>query len=92
MQFRIRRHSGAGAPPDALGLLWRQLEGRRFEDVVFSHRGSEVEASSGHDSPISLERDEREQLARTEVLDCLREICDGVPELRFDWFAVSPHR
>ena len=92
MQFRIMRHSGSGAPPDALGLLWRQLEGQRFEDVVFTRRGTEVEANAGHDSPISMERDEREEVGRTEVLDRLREICDGDSELRFNWFAVRPHR
>jgi hypothetical protein len=92
MQFKITRHTGAGAPRDAVELLWGQIEGRQFEEVAFSRRGAELGVSVGHDSPVSMERDEREEVARMEVLACLREICEGVSDLRFDWFAVGPRR
>jgi hypothetical protein len=92
MRFRITNHSGSGAPADALDLLWARIQGRRFEDLVFSRGGNEIGVSVGHDSPISMERDEREEVARLEVLDFLREICERVPEIRFNWYAVGPRR
>jgi hypothetical protein len=92
VRFRITRHAGSGAPADTLQLLWEQLEGRRFEAVAFTKRGNEIAASFGEDAPAAMERDEREEVGRLAVLESLREICDGVPELRFDWFAVEPRR
>jgi hypothetical protein len=92
MRFRITNHSRSGAPADALELLWARIQGRRFEDIVFNRGGNEIGASVGHDSPVSMERDEREEVSQREVLDCLREICDRAPELRIDWYAVGPRR
>jgi hypothetical protein len=92
VQFKITRHSGRSAPTDALELLWGRVEGRSFENVVFAQRGRELSASVGRESPVSMERDEREEQARREVLECLRQICDGASELRVEWFAVSLRR
>ena len=37
-----------------------------------------------------MTRDERIEIGRRAVLDVVRETCDGSPELKSDWFAVSP--
>jgi hypothetical protein len=89
MQFKITRHSGRGAPADAIELLWGQIEGRSFEGIAFAQRGPELAASVRHDLPVAMERDLREELARGKVLECLRQICEGEGELRLDWFAVG---
>jgi hypothetical protein len=92
VDFVVTRHSAQKAPPDALERLWARLEGRRFEDISFFRAAREIRASTGHDSPISLERDEREQIGRNDVLECLRAICEGAPEPQLDWYAVSARR
>ena len=43
----------------------------------------------GEDAPISMERDEREEIGRRAVLDIVRSVCERAPELKSDWFAVS---
>ena len=88
MDFKITRHSGVGAPADAIELLWGQIQGRRFEGIAFTARKGQLDATVGHDLPVAMERDERQEIERREVLDCLRLICDGT-ELRVDWFAVG---
>jgi hypothetical protein len=35
-------------------------------------------------------RDERIEIGRRAVLDVVRDVCDAAPELKSDWFAVSP--
>lgn len=90
MNYAIAKHSGARAPGDALELLWRHLEGRRFEEIYFRRAGRDILVSTGHDTPVAMERDEREEIGRQEVLDCLREICERAPELELDWYAVAP--
>lgn len=92
MKFAITPHSGSGAPEDALDLLWLRLDGARHEDVTFSRRGSEIMARSGEDAPISMERDERDEIGRLAVLDCITAVCERSPELKSAWFAVSPQR
>jgi hypothetical protein len=92
VRFAVTLHSGSRAPRDALTLLWKRLEGRRFEDVSFSRGGSEIRAETGADAPVSMERDERAEVGRAAVLGCVREVCERAPELKSDWFAVSPQR
>lgn len=92
MDFAVTRHADYKAPDDALERLWARLQGRRFEEIAFARRGREITASTGHDSPVSMERDEREEIGRASVLDCLRELCEGAPDLRVDWYAVSARR
>lgn len=87
MQFRITPHSALAPPPDALELLWEQLGGY-FEDVSFVKVGPEIMATTGEDAPVSMTVDERVEIGRRAVLDIVREICEGAPELRSDWFAV----
>lgn len=92
MNFAVTQHSGSKAPTDALDLLWQRIDGRRFEDVRFVRRGSEIRAATGEDAPVSMERDERAEIGRSVVLECVREICERAPELQADWFAVGPRR
>jgi hypothetical protein len=92
VKFAITPHSRSGAPENALDLLWERLEGKRFEDVSFSRKGTEIMAHAGHDAPVSMERDEREEIGRLAVLDCVTRVCERVPELKIAWFAISPLR
>jgi len=92
VKFSITPHSRSGAPENALDLLWERLEGKRFEDVSFSRSGAELMARAGHDAPVSMERDEREEIGRLAVLDCVTRVCERVPELKIAWFAISPRR
>lgn len=92
MRFAITPHSRSGAPEDALDLLWARLDGRRYEDVSFSRKGTEIMARAGADAPVSMERDEREEIGRLAVLDCVTAVCERAPELKSAWFAISPLR
>jgi hypothetical protein len=92
VKFAITPHSRSGAPENALDLLWERLEGKRFEDVSFSRKGTELMARAGHDAPVSMERDEREEIGRLAVLDCVTRVCERAPELKSAWFAISPLR
>jgi hypothetical protein len=89
--FRITIHSGFAAPADALDLLWPQLDAHRGE-VRFVKVGGEIRVTSAVDTPMSLERDERERIGRRAVLDIVRSACESAPEIKSDWFAVSPLR
>ncbi len=88
MKFRITIHSGFAAPADALDLLWQRLD-VQHEDARFARVGAEIRVTWG-DSPVSMERDERDEIGRRAVLDIVFEVCDRAPELESDWFAVSP--
>jgi hypothetical protein len=92
VRFAVTRHSGSAAPADAIELLWKRLEGRRFEEVGFSRSGAAIRAVAAEDAPLSMESDERERVGRTAVLGCVQEACEGAPELKYDWFAVGPQR
>jgi hypothetical protein len=89
--FRITLHSGSAAPAHALDLLWQQLGSKR-DDARFAKAGAEIRATWGEDAPISMERDEREEIGRRAVLDIVCDVCARAPELKSDWFAVSTLR
>ena len=89
MKFRVTRHSALAPPADALDLLWQRLGGDH-EGVEFTRAGDEIRAAWEEDAPVSMERDERMQIGRRAVLDIVSEVCDGAPELRLDWYAISP--
>jgi hypothetical protein len=91
VNFRITRHSGSAAPENALALLWERLDARH-EGVSFAREGTEIRARWGDDAPVSMERDEREEIGRGTVLAIVRGTCDGAPDLKYDWFAVSAYR
>lgn len=89
MKFKVTRHSGSTPPTDALDLLWERLDGNRYE-VAFSKVGDVIRAAWGEDAPVTMEQDERALIGRLAVLNVVRGVCDGAPELKFDWYAVSP--
>jgi hypothetical protein len=91
MTFRITRHSGFAAPADAFDLLWQRLDGN-LDGPRFTKVGAGIRATWEGDAPISLERDEREEIGRRVVLDIVCDVCARAPELRSDWFAVSTLR
>ncbi len=91
MQFRIKHHSGFAVPADAVDVLWARLGASR-DGVSFAKLGSEIRATTGEDAPVSMTRDERLEVGRSAVLELVQEVCDGAPELKSDWFAVSPER
>lgn len=89
MRFRITHHSGFAAPADALDRLSARV-GPRRDGVSFAKVGHEIRAMTSEDAPVSMTRDERIEIGRRAVLDLVREVCEGAPELKSDWFAVSP--
>ncbi len=91
MRFRISLHTGHGAADGALDVLAEKL-GTRHGDATFTRRGPDIVATWGEDVPVSMERDEREEIGREAVLEILGEVCERAPELNVDWFAVSAQR
>jgi hypothetical protein len=89
VDFRITLHSGYGAPASAIERLAEAL-GTRRGAARFGRVGREIRASWSDDLPVSMERDEREELGRVAILDILRELCEGSSgNLDLSWFAVS---
>jgi hypothetical protein len=90
MKYRITRHSTAAAPADALDRLSARLSGKH-QEVSFSRLGTEISATIRDDDlPVSMTRDERTDKGRRVVLEVLSEVCERVPDLKFDWYAVGP--
>jgi hypothetical protein len=91
VQFKITRHSGFAPPAEALDLLCARLGARR-DGVAFAKLGNEIRAVTEDDAPVSTTRDERLEIGRVAVLELVCDVCEGAPELKSDWFAVSPER
>jgi hypothetical protein len=91
MRFRITRHASASPPEHALDLLAERIGSRR-EDVRFSRNGPAITASIDRDDPVAMTHDERTDIGRRAVLGAVAEICERAPDLKLDWFAVSPAR
>jgi hypothetical protein len=89
--FKITRHSGFAVPADALDLLWVRLDCKR-DDARFAKVDAGIRVTWGEDVPISMERDEREEIGRRAILEIVCDVCERAPELNSDWFAVSPLR
>jgi len=71
-------------------VLWQRLgAGHDGAGVRFARVGAEIEARWEADVSVSMERDEREEIGRRAVLDIVCGVCEGVPELESDWFAVG---
>jgi hypothetical protein len=88
MRFTIGIHSGHHAPPDAIALLAEAL-GPQRDDAYFTANDRDIDASWGEDAPVSMERDEREDLGREALLRIIEEVCETAPQLQYDWYAVS---
>jgi hypothetical protein len=89
MKFKITIHARSGAPADALDLLWEQLSTGR-EDVRFSRPGVAIVGTWMSEAPVTMERDERNEVGRRVVWDIVCDACESPAGLRSDWFAVSP--
>jgi hypothetical protein len=87
--FRITRHTALTPPDHAMSLLCERLP-HHSEDVYFSIAGGEIGATIDREESVSETNDERVEIGRRAVLGALEEICDGAPELKLDWYAVSP--
>jgi hypothetical protein len=74
-----------------MDLLWRRLDASR-DETSFTKVGAEIRATWGEDAPVSMERDERDELGSRAVLDIVIDVCERAPELNSDWFAVSAQR
>jgi len=57
---------------------------------MFSTVAGEIVARLDRDDAISMTRDERIEIGRQMVLGVVGEICERSPDLKLDWFAVSP--
>ena len=71
-----------------MSLLCERLPSN-CEDVCFSTVDGEIGASLEREESVSETNDERVEIGRRAVLGALEEICDGSPELKLDWYAVS---
>jgi hypothetical protein len=89
VRFRIAPHSGENAPPDAIDRLAAQL-GSSVDDAFFTQVGREILATWGEDAPVAMERDEREEVGRLALLEIVGEVCERSPDLKVEWYAVSP--
>ena len=89
MKFKITRHSGFSAPPDALDQLFERLPGST-DEVSFAKASNGITATWNEEGPISRTEEERATIGRLEVLDVVLATCkQHAPELRSDWYAVS---
>jgi hypothetical protein len=91
MKFKITPHASGSPPEHALDLLTERV-GRRREDVSFARLGHELRAHLDRDEPVAMTHDERADIGRRAVLEIIAEVCERTPELKFDWYAVSPAR
>ena len=88
MKFKITIHARSGAPADALDLLFERL-GPSREDFRFAKPGVAIIATWGSEAPVTMERDERVEVGRRAVWDLVSEVCEGRPDLKAAWYAVS---
>jgi len=87
VEFRIGRHSGFAAPPDAMELLLRRL-GAQADEISFAMVGTEITATSPASHGDSTTREIRVGVERQAIVDLIRDVCERAPELESDWFAV----
>ncbi len=88
MKFKITRHSGFSAPPDALDQLFERLPARA-DAVSFSKSSNGITATWGEDRGMSRTEEELAAIGRLEVLDVVCATCQDAPALRADWYAIS---
>jgi hypothetical protein len=91
MRFRVTKHAAVKSPDGVLSLLSERIPARRG-DVVFSLRGREIQARLDRDDSVWMTEDERIEIGRDAVIEAVGEVCKGSPELKLDWYAVSPAR
>jgi hypothetical protein len=91
MRFRITRHDSGSPPADAIDLLTDRI-GKRRDDIQFARVGAELRANLNRDEPVAMTQDDRTEVGRRAVLQIVEDVCERAPELKLDWFAVSPSR
>jgi hypothetical protein len=89
--FKITPHAGYGGPPDAIERLSQRLGARR-DQVSFSKAGDEIHATWDGHRDTSTTPEEHSEIGRRTVLEVVRDVCEVAPDLKLDWFAVSPVR
>jgi hypothetical protein len=53
--------------------------------------GGEIRATvPDDDAPVAMTSDERTDVGRRAVLEVVGEVCERAPDLKLDWYAVSP--
>ncbi len=93
MKFKVTRHAATSPPDYALDRFSARMgRGYEDEDVSFVRVGAEIRANLDRDDPVAMTQDERTDIGRRAVLSAVAEICERTPELKLDWFAVSPAR
>ena len=65
-------------------MAWSQASTRRA--------GEGINARLDRDEEVGMTRDERSEIGREAVLEVVGEVCERSPELKLDWYAVSPSR
>lgn len=89
MRFRITPHKGftsSTRPANAVDLLWQRL-GESRGKASFDRVGRDEISATWGEGPASTKRDDRAEIGRRAVLEILREVCEGAPEL--DRYAVG---
>jgi len=89
MRFRITKHAGHDAPPDAVDQLLASLGGIRSKGR-FAKVGSEIRVTWGRDDSNGWDRPERLEVEREELLQLLRQACRAETRLHLDWYAIAP--
>ncbi len=91
MRFRVTRHAAVKPPEGVLDLLSERIPARR-EDVMFSKVGGEIRARLDREDSAWRTEDERSEIDREAVLQAVGQVCERSPDLKLDWYAVSPAR
>jgi len=91
VKFKIGRHSAFSPPGDAVELLWKRLGARR-EEISFTLAGEEIRGNWSGDERVSMTHEEASEIGRLAILEIISEVCERTPELKSDWYAVSPVR
>jgi hypothetical protein len=91
MRFRVTTHTAVRPPEGVLDLLGERIPSRQG-DVLFSKVGGEIRARLDREDSVWMTQDERIEIGRRAVLEAVGEVCERVPNLKLDWYAVSPAR
>jgi len=92
VQFRITPHHGftsSTRPANSVDLLGQRL-GESHGGASFARVSPDEITATWGEGPASTQRGyERAESGRRAVLEILRDVCDGAPELELDWYAVG---
>jgi hypothetical protein len=91
MRYKITRHAALRPPDGVMDLLSERIPARR-DGVLFSRAGEGINARLDRDEEVGMTMDERSEIGREAVLEVVGEVCERSPELKLDWYAISPSR